>query len=414
MVLQRHSLLGWLRARWQVVVDLTLQVLLAGLFLLSGVATSASGAAVTGDGPAPALLPASLSALQILPLAVRRRAPGLVLAVVGLSTVAHVLVGMSRTVGYLPALLAIATAAERPSPLVRWGLCWTTTAAVAVASLPRRGPVEGALLAVVAFTVAWLAGVERGNLLRHRVALVEERTRLRLERRTAAADRAAAAARERLARQLHDTVAHTITVMVVQTEALLVTGGLTPAQRDRANRVLTAGRGGLTEIRKVVTALDTHASSASANNLTERLDQLRAAGLDVPAGPPAGLVDLPEPLLTVAHRLIGEAATNALRHSGPGTRLDIVIDRDAERISVSALSEPQARSRRPRPQRSSPEARTGDLSGYGLRSLAEDVEEYGGILRHGPLSGGGWNVIATFPAQCGFDQPPDRKPATPS
>jgi signal transduction histidine kinase len=383
----RQSVLDRLRQHWQLIVDVGLQVLLAGLFLISGVATAASGAAVFGS--APAWLPASMSALQILPLAVRRRAPGAVLAVVGLATAVHVLAGMSRSVGYLPAVLAIATAAERPSPAIRWVLCSTVTAAVAVASLPRRGLVEGTVLAVVAFTVAWLIGVERGNQSRQRAALAEERTRLRMERRLAAADRAAAQSRERLARRLHDTVAHTITVMLVQTEALLVTGALTPAQRERADHILAAGRGSLTEIRKVLTALDSQATAASANHLVERLAQLSAAGLSIPAGLPAGLADLPEPLQAVALRLVGEAATNALRHGGPGTRLDIALDRDAERIVVSASSRSHTRSRRRSPSGN---------GGYGLRSLAEDVEAHGGTLSHGRDGRDGWSVVATFPA----------------
>ncbi|MEU8261646.1 histidine kinase [Micromonospora sp. NPDC048999] len=370
----------WVRRHWQLVVDLTLPALAAGLFLASG--------ATSGDP-----LSVVLATEQILPLVVRRTAPGLVLAVVGLATSVHMLVGVSRTIGYLPAMLALYTAAANGrSAAVRWGLCGAVTVAVAAASLPHRGLVEGGLLAFVAFTVAWLAGVERGKQLRQRTALVAEQTRLRLERRIAAEERTVAEEREHLARRLHDTLAHTLTVMLVQTEALRVGGGLAAPQRDRVERVLGAGRAALGEIRQTVAALDRQVAVATRDDLTERLDQLRAAGLNVPDGLPETLAALPEPVLVVARRLIAEAATNALRHAGPGTRLTFRVERDAERTRLSVLS-----TRAPGGGPARPEPPPGDTPGYGLRSLAADVEAYGGTLSYGPVDAGQWQVLAAFP-----------------
>ncbi|SCL70922.1 Signal transduction histidine kinase [Micromonospora citrea] len=376
----------WARRHWQLLVDLALPALTAGLFLASGV--------VPGKP-----LPVVLAAGQILPLVVRRAAPGPVLAVVGVATSAHMLVGVPRTIGYLPAMLALYTAAANGrSAAVRWGLCGAVTVGVAVASLPHRGPVEGALLVIVAFTVAWLAGVERGRQLRQRTALVAEQTRLRLERRIATEERRAAQEREHLARRLHDTLAHTLTVMLVQSEALRVGGGLAAPQRERVERVLGAGRAALGEIRQTVAALDRRAAVATSDDLAERLDQLRAAGLDVPDGLPRTLAALAEPVLVVAHRLIGEAATNALRHAGPGTRLEIRVDRDAEHIRLSVLSvrPPDDGPTRPEPP--------GGTPGYGLRSLAADVEAYGGTLGYGPAGAGQWQVTAAFPHVAGVDR----------
>ncbi|MFG3706488.1 sensor histidine kinase [Micromonospora sp. NPDC047670] len=377
---RRSRATRWARRHWQLVVDLALPALTGGLFLAGGV--------VSGEP-----LSVVLAVEQILPLVVRRAAPGLVLAVVGVATSAHMLAGVSRTIGYLPVLLALYTAAANGrSATVRWGLCAAVTVGVAVASLPHRGPVEGALLVVVTFTVAWLAGIERGRQLRQRTALVAEQIRLRLERRIAARERAAAQERERLARRLHDTLAHTLTVMLVQTEVLRVGGGLTGSQRDRVERVLGAGRAALGEIRQTVAALDRQVAVATGDDLTERLDRLRAAGLDVPDGLPQTLAALPEPVLVVAHRLIGEAATNALRHAGPGTRLAIRVERDADRTRLSVLST------RPADAGAAHPALPPDgIAGFGLRSLAADVEAYGGTLDYGPVTAGQWQVVAAFP-----------------
>ncbi|MFD8556523.1 sensor histidine kinase [Streptosporangium canum] len=357
----------WGRVRWQYVVDAALGVSLAGLFVFGGMTVSPL-----------------LAVAQTLPLAWRRRAPGAVLGVVGLATAAHMSMGMSRTAGYMPVLLAIYTAAASRSAAVRWGLCGLTV--VVVAGTLHRDLVEGALPAVAVSAVAWLAGAERSRHLRERTALVAESTRLRLEQRIADAEMAAAADRERLARRLHDTLAHTVTVMLIQTEALRSTARLEPVDVDRVDRVLGAGRDALAEVRGAIAELDSREVSASADDLAERLDQLRAAGLDLSAALPEGLAGLPAPMLAVVHRLIGEAATNALRHGGPGTRLDLRVEQDTGRVTVSMVSDRG---------RGAGGARAG--AGYGLRSLARDVETFGGTLVYGPLEGRSWSVVATFP-----------------
>ncbi|MGW0433334.1 sensor histidine kinase [Micromonospora sp. NPDC003197] len=383
----RQQVSGWIRTRWQLVADLAMQGLLVGLFLVSGAVPETGG-----------LLGLLLGTAQILPLLVRRQAPGAVLAVVALATSAQMLLGMSRTVGYLPALLAIYTAAGSRSSPVRWWVCAAATVSVAAASLPGRGPVEGFLLAVVAFTLAWLAGAERGQQLRRRTALVAERTRLRLEQRIAEENRVAAEERELLARRLHDTLAHTLTVMVVQTEALRCTGELSPAQRERVDRVLDAGRTALTEIRHAIADLDTRATSTAGDNLRERLDELRAAGLDLPADLPPMLAGLPEPLRPVLHRLIGEVTTNALRHDGPGSRLEIWAEPATGQLQVTTVSH--------RSNSFSNDQRgvghAGESGGYGLRSLGQDVKAYGGELTYGPVAPDRWRVTARFhiPAEC--------------
>ncbi|MET8335695.1 histidine kinase [Streptosporangium canum] len=355
------------RVRWQYVVDAALGVSLAGLFVFGGMTVSPL-----------------LAVAQTLPLAWRRRAPGAVLGVVGLATAAHMSMGMSRTAGYMPVLLAIYTAAASRSAAVRWGLCGLTV--VVVAGTLHRDLVEGALPAVAVSAVAWLAGAERSRHLRERTALVAESTRLRLEQRIADAEMAAAADRERLARRLHDTLAHTVTVMLIQTEALRSTARLEPVDVDRVDRVLGAGRDALAEVRGAIAELDSREVSASADDLAERLDQLRAAGLDLSAALPEGLAGLPAPMLAVVHRLIGEASTNALRHGGPGTRLDLRVEQDTGRVTVSMVSDRG---------RGAGGARAG--AGYGLRSLAQDVETFGGTLVYGPLEGRSWSVVATFP-----------------
>ncbi|MBB5076148.1 sensor histidine kinase [Nonomuraea endophytica] len=332
-------------------LELSLAALLAGLFVISGAAVSAP-----------------LGLAQIVPLAWRRRYPALVLVVVALATLVHLRLGMWRVVGYLPAMLALHAAAGSGSRSVRIWLCAAAALALSISDATLRGMVEGGLISLVSFTVVWVTGVERGQHARERAALAAtaaEHARLRAE----------SAERERLARRLHDTLAGTVTVMLVQTEALRHTAAFAPPERERVDRVLSAGRLALAEVRDAIADLDRR--DAAGAELSAHLCRLRAAGLDVPAVPS---MDLPPPLADVYHRLAGEAATNALRHGGPGARVEYLVE---GRVLTIVSTPVRAR-------------RAGSGGGYGLRSLAADLQEYGGALAYG-RDGERWVVTATFP-----------------
>ena len=371
----RSPALRRLRAHWQPLVDVGLGGATALLFVLSGTAVAAP-----------------LAVAQLVPLIWRRRCPAAVLIVVGCATAAHTTLGMARAVGFLPATIALYTAATHRSPLIRWVLCPAVGLIMAAASAVRHGPVEGLLMAVVIVTVAWLAGVERSEHLRQRAEAERQRaeaTHLRLERRIAEQETAAAENRERLARRVHDTLAHTVTVMLLQTEALKATTSLGPAAEQRLDVVLHAGREALAEVRAALADAD---EQDSATLLAARLETLGAAGLRLAGDPPDLREVLPAAGRAIADRLIGEAATNALRHDGPGALLTITTVRGDRRLLLRITSEPAGRV----PGRSHR-----DAGGFGLLSLAEDLTGYGGSLTHGPLAPAGWRIEACFPLPAG-------------
>lgn len=360
-----------LRPHWQPLVDVALGAATALLFVLSGTTVSTP-----------------LAVLQLVPLVFRRRFPVAVLIVVGCATAAHTTLGMARAIGFLPATIALYTAATHRSPLIRWVLCPAVGLIMAAASAVRHGPVEGLLMTVVLVTVAWLAGVERSELLRQRAETERQRaeaTHLRLERRIAEQETAAAEDRERLARRVHDTLAHTVTVMLLQTEALKATTSLGTAAERRLDVVLHAGREALAEVRAALADAD---EQDSATLLAARLEALASAGLRLVEELPDLRDVLPAPVRAVTDRLIGEAATNALRHDGPGTALTVTALRDGGLLILRITSEPLG----PAPGRS---RRVG--AGFGLASLAEDITGYGGQLSYGPLAPAGWRIEASFP-----------------
>jgi signal transduction histidine kinase len=327
----------WARRHWQLLVDAAFVIAVAALFAVSGAWRPWNGWLGVG---------AALSVLEIAPLFVRRRAPALVLSIVTVATVAHLLMGASRTIVYVPMLIAVYAAAVNGSRWVRWGLCGLATVAIAAATVPMRGFIEGAALALVVGAVTWLMGAERRRQLVERSAFLAERTRAR--------------EREVIARRLHDSLAHTITVMLIQAEAMR-----TSASVDRLDQLLDAGRQALDEVRD--TLADLHEP-----DVAQALARLRAAGLVIDDVEVDGL----------AGRIVVEAATNALRHAGTGAVVTVRVDGD--RLEV--------RNGPGRP------LDLGPTPGRGLRGLAAELAERGGSLSYGP-DGDGWRVAAVLPVR---------------
>jgi signal transduction histidine kinase len=217
---------------------------------------------------------------------------------------------------------------------------------------PAKGPFDGMLLAITICAVAWLLGAER---------------------RRALADRA-----ERAARRLHDTLAQTTAVMLVQAETLRAVGDLTDADRARLDTLLAAGRGALTLVRRTLD--DLREDEDRAPDLAEVLARLRTAGLVLDRDPV--LPALPRPVRELAERFVAETAVNALRHNGPGTRLRFDVEA-GDQVTITARN----------PLKGIP--RTG--GGYGLAGLAEQAAAAGGVLTHGPRDGE-WVVSVGLPA----------------
>ncbi|MDQ7803671.1 histidine kinase [Amycolatopsis sp. A133] len=288
---------------------------------------------------------AGLSAAQLVPLLWTRRAPALVLVVVTLATAGHLLLDQPRNTMYVPVLLALYSTPRR------W-LAVAAALATGAAVYPAKGPVDGTLLVVTISAVAWLLGAER---------------------RRALADRA-----ERAARRLHDTLAQTTAVMLVQAETLRAVGDLTDADRARLDTLLAAGRGALTLVRRTLD--DLHEDTDRAPDLAEVLARLRTAGLVLDRDPV--LPALPRPVRELAERFVAETAVNALRHNGPGVRLRLDVQAGA-RVTITARNPLKGTSR------------LGD--GYGLAGLAEQASAAGGALTHGPRDGE-WVVSLELPA----------------
>ncbi len=241
-----------------------------------------------------------------------------------------------------------------------------------------------------------------GDSMRYRrgyyAALEDKAARLEAEAKVAAA-----VERARIARELHDVVAHHVSVMVVQADGA---GYVLRSDPDRASAALAAvsatGRQALTELRRLLGVLrstDQHADLAPVpglGELRELLDQARAAGLEVSytlTGKPRGL---PEGAELAAYRVVQESLTNTRKHGGLAATAAVTLAYEQRGLVVQVSDDGMA-------------APSGEPGGHGLAGMRERIGMYGGTVTAGPLPGGGFRVRAWLP----FAPRADQQPASP-
>jgi signal transduction histidine kinase len=195
--------------------------------------------------------------------------------------------------------------------------------------------------------------------------------------------------RARIARELHDIVAHHLAVIVVQAGA----GRMAPATQvdrnaERFASIRESGGHALEEMARLVDLLDAASNREGGpfGKLRVLLDEAAAGGVPVRFSPlPAG-VRLPPEVEDAAYRVVQEGLTNAIKHA-PGAAVRVRLSASAQEVEVEVRNETAATS--------SALAATG--SGLGLAGMRERVESLGGSLEAGPTSGGGWSLSARLP-----------------
>jgi len=352
----------------------------------------------------PEWLSAAVIALATLPIGLRRRQPFLVLAVVGIAALAHVLLGFSNpfllTFAVLVAMFSVASygpwalsvlAAVMGALLlpVNFLVDWSNHGRVELSDVPYNYALFGA---------AWILG---DNLRRERDQ-AQRAIRLRAEgeerSRLAVADE-----RSRIARELHDVVAHTLSVIVLQAGA---GRRIAPGQPERAGRVLAAiealGREALADMRRLVGILRADGEAGgetepqpSLARLGELADRVRSAGLAVDVRTEGEPRPLPPGVDLSAYRIVQEALTNALRHAG-AARADVVVRYGEAGIEVEVMDD----GRGPAGNGGGPAGNGAGAAaaGHGLVGMRERVAMFGGELDVGAREGGGFRVWARLPS----------------
>ena len=326
------------------VVDTSIALFLAVLSF----ATFVGG---TARGGSPSAILVILLLLESLPLIVRRRYPLAVMTVVSGATILHLAIlpaDQVATAG-LGVLVATYTVGERLDRRTSLSATALMGLAVAIVFISRAGVavVFASLVQTeIIFAVTWLLG-DAARIRRLYAGTLEDRAQ-RLEReRDEQAELAVREERERIARELHDVVTHHVSVMVIQAGgALRVIEKRPDEARTALEAIASTGRLALTDMRRMLGILgDQEASDPTPglDRLTELIEQLRSAGLDVELiieGEPRTL----DPGLAVsAYRIISEALTNSLKHTGGGrARVVVRYAADALEITVDDQRGPEA------------------------------------------------------------------------
>jgi signal transduction histidine kinase len=240
----------------------------------------------------------------------------------------------------------------------------------------------GSVVWAAPWVIAWLVGV----LVRTSRAAREQR-----------ASRAVAEERNRIARELHDVVGHSISVMTVQAAA--VRRRLQPDQvveREALETVESVGREALAEMRRMVGVLRQSGDGPDREpppglaQLDPIVEKFRAAGLAVQVTRTGTARDLTPGLDLTAYRIVQEGLTNTLRHAHQPSGAEVEIAYGPDLLQITVSDDGRA---------SVPVPSAAHASGNGLAGMRERVAVYGGTLEAGPRPGGGFVLAATLPVE---------------
>jgi signal transduction histidine kinase len=349
------------------------------------------------DSPRAPAMPVAFAApavaIVVLPLLGRRRFPFAAPASVwllgaALSFIDGRLVVFTTGV-YVAGMLAAFLLGNVSDPVkVRLGLVIVIGgAAIVEYHNPDRGPGELVFLPLL-FTLGWLAGFAV-RARAGQAAAAEERAAAAERERDASARVAVAEERTRIARELHDVVAHAVSVMVLHVGAVRHRLPDSLAEdREALRRVEEAGRTALAEMRRLLAAMRTDgdklelAPQPGLDFLEPLLDEMGRAGLPVQLHVEGEPVPLPAAIDLSAYRIVQEGLTNALRHAR-ASKAEVILRYQPQDLQIEV--------------RDNGSGSAGDGAGYGLVGVRERVKIYGGEMTAGPGSDGGFVLSTRLP-----------------
>lgn len=340
-----------------------------------------------------------------LALAIRRLSPGLALTVAWATAIAQMALLLAMDGADVAVVAVLYTTSRYGGPLTRWagfasaivGALVATAYVFFVSPALERVSIEQRLAASVPFVLSGLAVF----LLSWTLGLLAKTWRTasdsRIRQREAEAAFATELERNRIARDMHDVVAHSLAVVIAQADGARYSLTADPASVETAlSTIATVSREALGDVRVLLGQLR-HGQDAPAPpvvaDFDDLVEQLRASGLDVVAEGMGALAVLPPELQLAVYRIAQEALTNALRHGEAGGRVlvSLTASRDAAHVRIT------------NPVRGAGEtiAASGPISlhgahGHGISGMRERAMLIGGSLEV-ERSSGKFDVVAQFP-----------------
>ncbi|KDN77751.1 sensor histidine kinase [Streptomyces olindensis] len=384
--LRRHPM--WVDGTWAVV--------LLGMSLVGGVA---------GGYGSPALA-VPLTLLLCLVIALRRRMPEKMLLLGTAVGVAQLITDVEIGPADFALLVIVYTVAAEGA---RWASRFALGAGLCAAPLAQmRWPndqtsVAGNIVLTVFMTVPFALAWVLGDSIRTRrayFAQLEERAARLEKEREAQSKVAVAAERARIARELHDVVAHNVSVMVVQADGAAYVLDAAPDQAKKALETISStGRQALAEMRRLLGVLRTgehqeageYVPQPDVRQIEDLVEQCRGSGLPVDFKVEGTPRPLPSGVELTAYRIVQEALTNTRKHGGPnaGASVRLVYFDDG----LGLLVEDDGKGA---PHELYEEGGF-DGQGHGLIGMRERVGMVGGTLDAGPRPGGGFRISALLP-----------------
>jgi signal transduction histidine kinase len=373
------------------------------LFGISLVAETTKQEATGTDAPA-LVIPIAL--LLCLVIALRRRMPEKMLLLAGALGLAQLVLDVPTTAADFALVVIVYTVAATGA---RWasrlalgmGLC---AASLAQLRWPEQDSSIAGNIAIVVFqtlpfALAWVLGDSMRTRRAYFAQLEERAARLEKERE-AQAKVAVAAERARIARELHDVVAHNVSVMVVQADGAAYVLDAAPDQAKKALETISStGRQALAEMRRLLGVLRTgehqeggeYVPQPDVEQIEDLVEQCRGSGLPVDFKIEGTPRPLPSGVELTAYRIVQEALTNTRKHGGPNAGasvrlvyfddgLGLLVEDDGKGAPHELYEEGGA-----------------DGQGHGLIGMRERVGMVGGTLDAGPRPGGGFRISALLP-----------------
>ena len=283
---------------------------------------------------------------------------------------------------------------QRRARQAHLGLVIVLLGAAVVADNEPGSQVQDVLSVPALFGIGWVVGYALRERT-ERTEAAEERARRAEAERETAARLAVAEERARIARELHDVVAHAVSVMVLQVGAvrhrLPASAG---TDRGALATAEEAGRTALTEMRRLLGAMRAEGETAelapapSLDSLDRLVDEVRATGLEVHVTVRGHPRELPRGLDLSAYRIVQEGLTNSLKHSGAASA-EVTIDYQPTEVRLEVRDDGAG---------DGPDGSAGLAgAGHGLVGVRERVKLFGGDMAAGPAPGGGYLLRARLP-----------------
>lgn len=388
--------------------------LVSGAYLIFGVATALilAFAPAFGEPARPQL--GNLVALRLLATALmaaallfRRYRPWTVLAVAWVGTLAGL--PLEGAIDTLPIPLALYALAVYRSARDAWyGFAASVVVgavAAQIAAVVTRGdviqfgvpPAAAGSQLITGILVATLIGVNVGNRKRYVTALVDRARQLARER-DQQAQLATATERSRIAREMHDIVSHSLTVMVTLADGSSAAVAASPDRASAAMRqVAETGRHALTDMRRMLglldgdgnetTAVDSLEPQPGVADLSDLVETFRSAALPV-RFTSQGRPPQDQGVQLSVYRIVQESLTNALRYASGASEVTVDVLYEPATVTITVTDDGIGAA-----------PTTPDTPGHGLLGMSQRVGLYGGTLESGPRSDGGWAVRAVLEQQ---------------